>query len=97
MAQRELFENPQFDLADNQEPNPDAIRQRLNAALEELNAAKTFPWTRQQLRSWQHVFRNMSNWLPENERNEIQAKFLTELNRWQRHQKTIVDDARISS
>ena len=92
MAQRELFEKCQSERLGSEEPDLSAVRERLNGALEELRTAECFPWTQQQLRSWQHVFRNMANWLPEAERREIQDEFVKEVNRWQPHRSTNADD-----
>ena len=65
-------------------PDLEHIRAKLNTALEELRAADSFPWTEKDLHIWRLLFRQMPNWLPEQERTEIQQAFLRELDRWGR-------------
>ena len=65
-------------------PDPEDIRARLNDALRELRTADAFPWTEMDLRVWRHLFPQMSNWLPEAEREELRCAFLAELDRWER-------------
>lgn len=82
MPQVDLFENVQGEPPKLQKPDPSAVRQRLLAALCELRGAEEFPWTRRQLNSWRHVFRNMAKWLPEDESSRLQMEFRRELDRW---------------
>ena len=65
-------------------PDLDDIRARLNAPLQELRTAESFPLSEADLRYWRVAFRQMPNWLPEQERIEIQEAFLEALERWGR-------------
>lgn len=83
MKPTDLFENYQSGTPISQQPDTAAIRGRLNAALRELRSASTFPWTPEQLKSWQHVFLNMAHWLPASERELLRHELREELDRWQ--------------
>lgn len=74
-----------------QTPDPDAIRVRLVGILDELRASERLPWTPTQLRSWLHVFPNMANWLPADERDRLRQDFAAEIARLQ---PTSPDDGR---
>jgi hypothetical protein len=39
------------------------------------------PWTPSQVRSWKHVFHNMANWLPAEEREQLRREFRDEMAR----------------
>lgn len=52
--------------------------------LETLRTTEEMPWNPWQLRSWQHVFHNMANWLPQDERDKLRQEFTKELERLQR-------------
>jgi hypothetical protein len=67
-----------------QSPDPDAIRVRLLDVLEQLRNTERMPWDPAQLRSWQHVFRNMANWLPPEEGDRLRQEFSREIERLQR-------------
>ncbi len=58
-----------------------AARARLTALLAELRAANANPWTRQRTEVHQILFRQMSNWLPPDERARLCAEFHRELQR----------------
>ena len=83
MRQGDLFDGYRERPA-SQTPDPDRIRTQLNGALQELRTADSFPWTDMNLRVWRALFRQMPNWLPEQERTEIQQAFRVELQRWGR-------------
>ena len=67
-----------------QAPDLERIRNQLNEALQELRTADTFPWSEMDLGVWRNLFRQMPNWLPKQERTEIQQAFQEELDRWGR-------------
>ena len=83
MSQIDLFSKDRKSKAIPQVPNPDDIRIRLNAVLDQVRASKQLPWTPAQLRSWKHVFENMANWLPPEERDGLRRAFLSEVERLQ--------------
>jgi hypothetical protein len=58
-----------------------AARTRLTALLGELRGAETNPWTRQRTEVHQILFRQMSNWLPAEERERLGNEFRAELGR----------------
>ena len=88
MRQTDLFEtDPQAELFDdNRQPrlyraDPDKVRRELLAILVEARAAKTLPWSREDLRYRQTVFPQMSRWLPEEEAAQLCFEFAQELER----------------
>ena len=83
MRQGDLFEGYTRERVP-ETPDLDDIRARLNVPLQELRTADSFPWTEAKLRHWRIIFRQMPNWLPEQERTEVQQAFLQELDRWGR-------------
>lgn len=62
-------------------PDPEIIRRRLKALLEEARAAETMPWPERDARMWQTVFPNMTKWLPEDEAEELRRDFAREMER----------------
>ena len=58
-----------------------AARIRLLALLRELRDANANPWTRQRTEVQQILFRQMSNWLPPDERDQLCAAFNVEIQR----------------
>ena len=60
---------------------PAAARARLLAVLGELRAADANPWPRQHTEVNQIIFRQMSNWLPPDERERLASEFSAELQR----------------
>lgn len=64
-------------------PTPASIRQRLDALLEMLRASQELPWPPSEARSWKVVIPQMSNWLPQKEREAILAEFASQLERLQ--------------
>lgn len=62
--------------------DPEAVRLKLQAMLADMRAAEgRSPWSREKTRLNQLLFPQMSNWLPEAERNQLRFEFDTELKR----------------
>lgn len=83
MRQFDLFTGARSRVHVPQSPDPEAIRVRLDAVLQELRCADQIPWDLPKLRSWEHVFHNMANWLPQDERDALRREFTKELERLQ--------------
>ena len=83
MRQGDLFENYERERV-SETPDLTWIRGQLNGALQELREADSFPWSEQDLGVWRNIFRQMPNWLPEQERTDIQQAFRQALDRWGR-------------
>ncbi len=86
--QPDLFGNPQGDLFDGLAPpghTPERmapiVRPRLAALLAEARAATRMPWDAQNTEVNAIIFHQMANWLPPEERDEMRAAFLAELDR----------------
>ncbi len=62
-------------------PSPESIRSRVEAVLSVLRTADEMPWTAAEIRSWSLVIPQMSNWLPEAERDSVRAEFATQMSR----------------
>ena len=62
-------------------PDADAIRARLHAVLDTLRAARAMPWEPARVRTQEHLFQNMTNWLPEVERDALRLAFAAEMAR----------------
>ena len=62
-------------------PEPEKVRQRLNALLEKARSAEKMPWSERDARMWQIVFPNMANWLPDDEAAQLRFEFARELER----------------
>ena len=84
MAQLDLFGSRRLASSVPQKPDIDKIRALLTAALQQLRAADKIPWEPAQLRSWHHVFHNMTKWLPAKERDELRQIFQAEISRLQK-------------
>lgn len=65
----------------NHNPDPEAIRLRLNALLDSLRVAGAMPLTDRDARLWQIVRPNMCRWLPDQESAAIRAGFAKEMQR----------------
>ena len=63
-------------------PKPEAIRRRLLGVLRLLGQSETFPWSPAQFRSWRIVFPQMTNWLPDDEAEDLKDAFVREIDRW---------------
>ena len=84
MAQLDLFGRSRARPSIPQKPDMDKIRMLLGTTLRELRAAKEMPWDTARLKSWHHVFQNMTKWLPAKERNELRKAFAAEISRLDR-------------
>ena len=62
-------------------PDPEVIRIRLNALLELARTASSMPWVPQRVRVQEHLFSNMTRWLPEAEGERLHDAFAAELER----------------
>jgi hypothetical protein len=65
-------------------PDPEKVRQRLLALLDQARSADKMPWPERDARMWQIVFPNMANWLPEEEAAQLRLDFAREMERLQR-------------
>ncbi len=63
-------------------PTAETVRPRLVEALELLRSTQDMPWTLPELRRWQVVFPQMTNWLPSDERAAMRAEFASLLGRF---------------
>jgi hypothetical protein len=87
MRQPDLFDpDPQTDLFEDRPEtkyvaDPEKVRLKLLAVLEQAKAADTMPWSREKLRYHQTVFPQMSRWLPEEEAAQLRFAFDTEIKR----------------
>ncbi len=79
MSQFELFESPVEQPST--VPSVDAVRSRLEALLNGLRAAEAMPLTDKQLRFWTTVVPQMSNWLPDDEREAVRREFDAQVQR----------------
>ena len=66
------------------EPDLERIRLILGDALRELQASPEMPWKQPRLRSWQHVFQNMTKWLASEEQERFLREFEGEVHRLSR-------------
>lgn len=73
MSQIEMFANTAQTVST--VPNADQVRARLTALLRGLRAADSLPLTEKQLRFWQTVVPQMTNWLPADEKTAICDEF----------------------
>jgi hypothetical protein len=62
-------------------PDPEKVRRRLQALLEQARAAERMPWPERDARMWQIVFPNMANWLPHDEAEQLRFEFAREMER----------------
>ena len=81
MSQLDLFSKSARAVSAAETPDPNAIRERLTGVLQQLRAADRMPWKPTELRSWRHVFHNMANWLPADERDRLRRDFIAEVAR----------------
>jgi hypothetical protein len=81
MTQIDLFSGSKAAEQISQKPDPVRIRMLLGNALAEIRAAEQMPWTAPQLRTWGHLFNNMTKWLPEDERSNLVREFQIEVGR----------------
>ena len=83
MGQLDLFGRSRLAAPVPQKPDPEKIRAILRSAIQQLRTTKEMPWQPAELRSWQHVFQNMTKWLPADERSELCRTFDCEVSRLQ--------------
>ncbi|MGE0421783.1 MAG: hypothetical protein AB7O88_05945 [Reyranellaceae bacterium] len=85
--QPDLFGNDEPELFDEDaaprayRADPEKVRARLQVILNEARSARTLPWDARQLRLYQTIFPQMTNWLPEPEAAQLRFEFETELER----------------
>ncbi len=62
--------------------DPEVVRRRLLSMLADMRAAEErSPWSKEKTRLNQLLFPQMSNWLPEEEREQLRSEFASELKR----------------
>ena len=64
-------------------PTAETVRPRLAEVLEQLRVADQLPWTAAELRRWRVVFPQMSNWLPQEESQNLRRQFTALLERFE--------------
>jgi hypothetical protein len=62
-------------------PDPDDVRQRLHAILNAARAAERMPWDARRARTYQTIFPQMANWLPDEEAEQLRFEFTREIAR----------------
>ncbi len=65
-------------------PDPEKVRLRLRALIEKARSAEKMPWSERDARTWQIVFPNMANWLPDDEAEQLRFEFAQEMERLKR-------------
>jgi hypothetical protein len=83
MTQLDLFSCKPAIPSAPQKPDTERIRKLLTETLEQLRAAEKLPWDAAQMNSWDHVFHNMTKWLPSEQRDEFIRNFEGEISRLQ--------------
>jgi hypothetical protein len=63
------------------EPSLAKVRAEVSKVLDKARIAKDMPWTDKEVRFWKTVFPQMTNWLPEAEREQARAAFWEEISR----------------
>jgi hypothetical protein len=61
--------------------DPDTVRQELYRILAQARAAQTMPWDAKRTVLYRTIFRQMTNWLPEEEGAQLRFEFEAELAR----------------
>jgi hypothetical protein len=86
MRQGDLFGvAPGSDAPDMTEtPEPGTVRLRLHALLATVRHASEMPWEPSRARAQEHLFTNMANWLPQDERDALRQAFAAEMTRLRR-------------
>ncbi|MBX9926083.1 MAG: hypothetical protein K2Y05_06975 [Hyphomicrobiaceae bacterium] len=62
-------------------PPLEKVRAEVNKVLDKARIAKDMPWTAKEVAFWKTVFPQMTNWLPEDEREQVRAAFWEEIGR----------------
>jgi hypothetical protein len=83
MAQLDLFGRGRVGPLPSQAPDIERIRIVLTTAIRELAEANEMPWEPNALRSWRHVFQNMTKWLSAEEGQKLRREFETQIARLQ--------------
>ena len=82
MRQTKLFSTPVATVpVQTEAPDPEAVRMRLYAILDEARNASTMPWAASRARVIEHLFRNMTNWLPDAEGETLRQGFVQQMSR----------------
>jgi hypothetical protein len=81
MSQYEMFQAGEQPRKKVERPSADTIRPRLQTLLNELRMADKMPWTANELRKWQTIVPQMSNWLPKEEAKSVVSEFEAEITR----------------
>jgi len=62
-------------------PSLEKVRAEVNKVLDKARIARDMPWTPKEVAFWKTVFPQMTNWLPEGEREQARAAFWEEITR----------------
>lgn len=76
--QADLFGAPPAQCYD---PDPDKVREELRGILAEARAANVLPWPPARAALYRTIFPQMTNWLPEEEAQQLRFEFEAELER----------------
>lgn len=63
-------------------PKPEDVRRRLNGIIRKLRESDELPWSLHEFRTWRIIFPQMTNWLPDEEAEELKEAFFVEHDRW---------------
>lgn len=81
-AQGSLFGNEDLRAPQPVQVDPEKVRLKLKAMLAELRSSELgSPWPNETTRANRYLFPQMSNWLPEDERNQLRFEFDAEMKR----------------
>lgn len=61
--------------------NADTVRVKMLAMLEEVRSAKVMPWPTHRMRTFETIFPQMANWLPDDEADRLRAEYAREIER----------------
>lgn len=61
--------------------DPDSVRAELHKILAEARAAQRLPWEPRRVLLYRTIFRQMTNWLPDEEGAQLRFEFETEIRR----------------
>ncbi len=62
-------------------PSLEKVRTEVAKVLDKAHIAREMPWTPKEVAFWKTVFPQITNWLPEGEREEARAAFIEEIAR----------------
>lgn len=62
-------------------PTLEKVRAEVDKVLDKARIAREMPWTAKEVAFWKTVFPQMTNWLPEEEREQARAAFWEEIER----------------